>query len=223
MRLQREQQQQQKLEQQSAQQRQQQFRKSTQRYHEELPNQSPLMAPLKILPSGGGHSVHPINSGHGNSNSQGPVPMAQREREKSFVGYFGAGVNATSSGTINRPGRLPDHNQIQVNVNPTSISSAGALNGSNGAGANNHDGDAPEIRKYKKKFSGEILCAALWGVNLLVGSDSGLMLLDRSGEGKVYFLINRRRFDQMTVLEGQNILVTISGKKRQFAFIICRG
>ena len=41
------------------------------------------------------------------------------------------------------------------------------------------------------------------------------MLLDRSGQGKVYHLITRRRFDQMTVLEGQNILVTISGKKRR--------
>ena len=42
----------------------------------------------------------------------------------------------------------------------------------------------PEIRKYKRKFSSEILCGALWGVNLLVGTDSGLMLLDRSGHGK---------------------------------------
>jgi misshapen/NIK-related kinase len=32
-----------------------------------------------------------------------------------------------------------------------------------------NDGDAPEIRKYKKRFNGEILCAALWGVNLLIG------------------------------------------------------
>lgn len=39
------------------------------------------------------------------------------------------------------------------------------------------------------------------------------MLLDRSGQGKVYQLISRRRFQQMEVLEGQNILVTISGKK----------
>lgn len=92
--------------------------------------------------------------------------------------------------------------QVQVNVNPTSANA-------------NHENDAPEIRKYKKKFSGEILCAALWGVNLLIGTDSGLMLLDRSGQGKVYHLITRRRFDQMTVLEGQNILVTISGRKRR--------
>uniref|UniRef100_A0A673LDI4 non-specific serine/threonine protein kinase n=1 Tax=Sinocyclocheilus rhinocerous TaxID=307959 RepID=A0A673LDI4_9TELE len=75
--------------------------------------------------------------------------------------------------------------------------------------------DTPEIRKYKKRFNSEILCAALWGVNLLVGTESGLMLLDRSGQGKVYPLINRRRFQQMDVLEGLNILVTISGKKNK--------
>jgi serine/threonine protein kinase len=137
------------------------------------------------------------------------TPLLQREREKSFVAYFGAGIglnnnNSTSTGTINRPGRKVDDNQVQVNVNPNpSGTSAG------------HEGDAPEIRKYKKKFSGEILCAALWGVNLLIGTDSGLMLLDRSGQGKVYHLITRRRFDQMTVLEGQNILITISGRKRR--------
>jgi len=49
------------------------------------------------------------------------------------------------------------------------------------------------------------------GVNLLVGTENGLMLLDRSGQGKVYNLITRRRFLQMDVLEGLNVLVTISG------------
>lgn len=38
------------------------------------------------------------------------------------------------------------------------------------------------------------------------------MLLDRSGQGKVYNLITRRRFLQMDVLEGLNVLVTISGQ-----------
>ncbi|XP_069060527.1 mitogen-activated protein kinase kinase kinase kinase 4 isoform X11 [Pleurodeles waltl] len=87
-----------------------------------------------------------------------------------------------------------------VNVNPTNT---------------RPQSDTPEIRKYKKRFNSEILCAALWGVNLLVGTESGLMLLDRSGQGKVYPLINRRRFQQMDVLEGLNILVTISGKKNK--------
>ncbi|XP_072110980.1 traf2 and NCK-interacting protein kinase-like isoform X3 [Mobula birostris] len=87
-----------------------------------------------------------------------------------------------------------------VNVNPTNI---------------RPHSDTPEIRKYKKRFNSEILCAALWGVNLLVGTENGLMLLDRSGQGKVYNLISRRRFHQMDVLEGLNILVTISGKKNK--------
>ncbi|KAJ8394979.1 hypothetical protein AAFF_G00039300 [Aldrovandia affinis] len=58
-----------------------------------------------------------------------------------------------------------------VNVNPTNI---------------RPHSDTPEIRKYKKRFNSEILCAALWGVNLL-----------------------------MDVLEGLNVLVTISGKKNK--------
>ncbi|XP_035768123.1 misshapen-like kinase 1 isoform X4 [Neolamprologus brichardi] len=87
-----------------------------------------------------------------------------------------------------------------VNVNPTNI---------------RPQSDTPEIRKYKKKFNAEVLCAGLWGVNLLVGTENGLWLLDRSGQGKVYPLISRRRFQQMDVLEGLNVLITISGKKNK--------
>lgn len=116
-------------------------------------------------------------------------------------------------------------NPVNSNVNLSGAPSViGAANSSNSVGQlNNQNGapvpppptnsDAPEIRKYKKRFNSEILCAALWGVNLLIGTENGLMLLDRSGQGKVYQLISRRRFQQMEVLEGQNILVTISGKK----------
>ncbi|CAF4835557.1 unnamed protein product, partial [Rotaria sp. Silwood2] len=64
------------------------------------------------------------------------------------------------------------------------------------------------------RFNCDILCAALWGVNLLIGTDNGLMLLDRSGQGKVYSLIKGRRFQQLNVLESQNILLTISGKNK---------
>ncbi|CAH8834902.1 unnamed protein product [Trichobilharzia szidati] len=76
-------------------------------------------------------------------------------------------------------------------------------------------GDTPEIQVYKKRFNSEILCASTWGVNLLIGLETGLSLLDRSGEGRVYSLITRRRFARMAVLEGQNILVTISGRKNR--------
>ena len=47
--------------------------------------------------------------------------------------------------------------------------------------------DTPEIRKYKKRFNSEILCAALWGVNLLIGTENGLMLLDRWPIGHLNF------------------------------------
>ncbi|XP_017876619.1 serine/threonine-protein kinase mig-15 isoform X10 [Ceratina calcarata] len=115
-------------------------------------------------------------------------PFALQQKQRSFLTFgFGAG-----------PARRESH--VNVNVTPTS-----------------HDlaSDTPEIRKYKKRFNSEILCAALWGVNLLIGTENGLVLLDRSGQGKVYQLISRRRFQQMEVLEGQNILVTISGKKNR--------
>lgn len=77
------------------------------------------------------------------------------------------GFGAAGSGPSRRESR---ESHVNVNVTPTS-----------------HDAssDTPEIRKYKKRFNSEILCAALWGVNLLIGTENGLMLLDRSGQGKV--------------------------------------
>ncbi|KAL5282328.1 msn family protein [Megaselia abdita] len=120
-----------------------------------------------------------------------PHSIAFHQKQRSFLTFgFGAGGSG--------PSRRESH--VNVNVTPTSHE---AIN------------DTPEIRKYKKRFNSEILCAALWGVNLLIGTENGLMLLDRSGQGKVYQLISRRRFQQMEVLEGQNILVTISGKKNR--------
>ncbi|XP_036838583.1 TRAF2 and NCK-interacting protein kinase isoform X7 [Oncorhynchus mykiss] len=117
------------------------------------------------------------------------------DEEESSAGLF------TSELLHQEQARLAEARKISVvNVNPTNI---------------RPHSDTPEIRKYKKRFNSEILCAALWGVNLLVGTENGLMLLDRSGQGKVYNLITRRRFLQMDVLEGLNVLVTISGKKNK--------
>ncbi|CAN9514684.1 unnamed protein product [Ophioblennius macclurei] len=105
------------------------------------------------------------------------------------------------TGSKGEPLKRENHRKGSVvNVNPTNI---------------RPQSDTPEIRKYKKKFTAEVLCAGLWGVNLLVGTENGLWLLDRSGQGKVYSLISRRRFQQMDVLEGLNVLITISGKKNK--------
>uniref|UniRef100_A0A672JUC5 non-specific serine/threonine protein kinase n=1 Tax=Salarias fasciatus TaxID=181472 RepID=A0A672JUC5_SALFA len=110
------------------------------------------------------------------------------------------GDNMSLSGSRFEQLKMEVRKGSMVNVNPTNT---------------RPPTDTPEIRKYKKRFNSEILCAALWGVNLLVGTENGLKLLDRSGQGKVYPLINSRRFQQMDVLEGLNLLITISGKKNK--------
>ncbi|KXJ74039.1 hypothetical protein RP20_CCG014513 [Aedes albopictus] len=141
-----------------------------------------------------------LNSISGGAPSSGgsapplpPFALALQQKQRSFL-TFGFSAGSGGSGAARR------ESHVNVNVTPTSHDAAS---------------DTPEIRKYKKRFNSEILCAALWGVNLLIGTENGLMLLDRSGQGKVYQLISRRRFQQMEVLEGQNILVTISGKKNR--------
>jgi len=73
----------------------------------------------------------------------------------------------------------------------------------------------PEIRKYQRKFNNEILCGSLWGVNLLIGTDSGLLLLDRSGQGEVFTLIKGRRFSQIEVDDRLGIMLTICGRKNK--------
>nr|XP_057942071.1 misshapen-like kinase 1 isoform X6 [Doryrhamphus excisus] len=129
--------------------------------------------------------------------------------KSSFTTFVDLGMYQTPGGTVDNISvsssrfeqlKMEVRKGSMVNVNPTNT---------------RPPNDTPEIRKYKKRFNSEILCAALWGVNLLVGTENGLKLLDRSGQGKVYPLINSRRFQQMDVLEGLNLLITISGKKNK--------
>uniref|UniRef100_A0A674MRG3 non-specific serine/threonine protein kinase n=1 Tax=Takifugu rubripes TaxID=31033 RepID=A0A674MRG3_TAKRU len=143
------------------------------------------------------------------SESQSSNNMQKHKSSSSFTPFIDPRLLqvSPSTGSYGNDARLaealradPSRKGSVVNVNPVNT---------------RPQSDTPEIRKYKKRFNSEILCAALWGVNLLVGTESGLMLLDRSGQGKVYPLINRRRFQQMDVLEGLNVLVTISGKKNK--------
>nr|XP_032632665.1 misshapen-like kinase 1 [Chelonoidis abingdonii] len=127
-----------------------------------------------------------------------------RRRARGVLGVLGSGDTVPITALVGADPRQLEQLQLEVrkgsvvNVNPTNT---------------RPHSDTPEIRKYKKRFNSEILCAALWGVNLLVGTENGLMLLDRSGQGRVYGLISRRRFQQMDVLEGLNLLTTISGKR----------
>lgn len=117
-----------------------------------------------------------------------PQMIGQGPKQKSFI-TFGFNQIANSSSASSSPSR-PSINVNVEGVNPGSQNS-----------------DTPEIRKYKKRyvhtyphamsklqhklittsnlfcrFNSEILCAALWGVNLLIGTENGLMLLDRSGQ-----------------------------------------
>lgn len=118
-------------------------------------------------------------------------------RKQASFSVYGFGANQA----VNDPvAQVRRGSNISVNVKPRTPDSLT---------------DLPEIRKYRKKFNSEILCASLWGVNLLIGTDNGMVLLDRSGEGKVYPLISRKRFQQMDVQESQNILVCIAGKKNK--------
>ncbi|XP_042164498.1 TRAF2 and NCK interacting kinase b isoform X5 [Oncorhynchus tshawytscha] len=160
-----------------------------------------------------------VSPGNGSGRSHSEYGMGSGSKSSSFTPFVDPRVYGTSPTEdddddensasahfanellLQEQARLNEARKISVvNVNPTNI---------------RPHSDTPEIRKYKKRFNSEILCAALWGVNLLVGTENGLMLLDRSGQGKVYNLINRRRFQQMDVLEGLNVLVTISGKKNK--------
>ncbi|XP_075537112.1 serine/threonine-protein kinase mig-15-like isoform X10 [Dermacentor variabilis] len=134
-------------------------------------------------------------------NPPAPPQLQLQQKQRSFLAFgFSAGGGSTAGGGAPPAPSPRRESHVNVNVTPTSHEAVSTT---------------PEIRKYKKRFYSEILCAALWGVNLLIGTENGLMLLDRSGQGKVYQLISRRRFQQMEVLEGQNILVTISGKKQR--------
>ncbi|XP_071979461.1 nik-related protein kinase isoform X1 [Engystomops pustulosus] len=153
-------------------------------------------------------SPRPVNDQIPNGDS--PQPKNSSSSTTSFSAFIDPRLlqfspptspTCSPSGTKIEPFRRENARKGSVvNVNPTNI---------------RPQSDSPEIRKYKKKFNSEILCAALWGVNLLVGTEHGLWLLDRSGQGRVYSLISRRRFYQMDVLEGLNILITISGKKNK--------
>ncbi|XP_054565764.1 misshapen-like kinase 1 isoform X4 [Eptesicus fuscus] len=153
----------------------------------------------------------PVKDGGSDYQSRGLVKAPGKSSFTMFVDlgiYQSGGSGDTIPITALVGGEASRLDQLQYDVRKGSVVNVNPTN-------TRAHSETPEIRKYKKRFNSEILCAALWGVNLLVGTENGLMLLDRSGQGKVYGLIGRRRFQQMDVLEGLNLLITISGKRNK--------
>lgn len=119
----------------------------------------------------GGPRVSPSNTSTASSSSlispssqMGFIPLQQKQR--SFLTFgFGAGGSG--------PSRRESH--VNVNVTPTS-----------------HDigSDTPEIRKYKKRFNSEILCAALWGMYTYTFTEPVLPFSNSINDVLSYFYVS---------------------------------
>lgn len=93
------------------------------------------LAPLQHSPS---------NSSVGSQHQF--LPLQQKQRSFLTFGFGAGSAGGGTGGSGGHASRRESH--VNVNVTPTG-----------------HDvsSDTPEIRKYKKRFNSEILCAALWG------------------------------------------------------------
>ena len=86
------------------------------------------------------------------------TPLHLQQKQRSFL-TFGFGASGSSAGlagsdrsslAVTSGSGVPPRRESNINVNVTPTS---------------HDAvpDTPEIRKYKKRFNSEVLCASLWG------------------------------------------------------------
>jgi hypothetical protein len=86
------------------------------------------------------------------------TPLHLQQKQRSFLTFgFGASGGSSAGGSTGTErsslavgGGVPPRRESNINVNVTPTS---------------HDAvpDTPEIRKYKKRFNSEVLCASLWG------------------------------------------------------------
>jgi hypothetical protein len=93
-------------------------------------------------------------------NKSTPLHLQQKQRSFLTFGFGasgpagGAGIpgseRISAAGSSSAVGGVPPRRESHINVNVTPTS---------------HDAvsDTPEIRKYKKRFNSEVLCASLWG------------------------------------------------------------
>lgn len=74
--------------------------------------------------------------------------------------------------------RLNEARKISVvNVNPTNI---------------RPHSDTPEIRKYKKRFNSEILCAALWGEEVTAADAATHTSIKMSSQSRMAIFLPRK-------------------------------
>ncbi len=82
------------------------------------------------------------------------TPLHLQQKQRSFLSFgFGAAGSGGSAAeraalAVGGGGAPRRESHINVNVTPTSHETVS---------------DTPEIRKYKKRFNSEVLCASLWG------------------------------------------------------------
>lgn len=81
------------------------------------------------------------------------LPPAMKH-QRSFSA-FGFGAEGSTIGSVSSMMSKQSRRGSQINVNVTPSQTTEGL------------GDTPEIRKYKKRFGSDILCAALWGKSVL--------------------------------------------------------
>ncbi len=135
------------------------------------------------LPSTAGVAAAAASGQHRRSqddSSRGALAAAASRRAVPQSPSFTSGLMMSSSSAEGASGRA------NPQLLPTTVEVAAAhpsVSAQLGGAGTQHE-ETPEVHVYKKRFSSEILCAAMWGVNLLLGLDTGLSLLDRSGEGK---------------------------------------
>ena len=102
------------------------------------------MAKVRLISFQYRHAVGGHGNGGGGGNQQ--TQMRKNASSRSFQA-FGFGANQRNREETQSQQNLPRRgSNINVNIAPTIMES-----------------DTPEIRKYKKRFNSDILCAALWG------------------------------------------------------------
>lgn len=117
-----------------------------------------VLSPLLCWPVSVSHSLmlscaHPITPTWQYRQAVSKQPSMRHQRSFSAFGFGaggGSGGGGSNTGTLTSLSHQSRRgSQINVNVTPSQTTESAS--------------DTPEIRKYKKRFGSDIMCAALWG------------------------------------------------------------